>query len=265
MYCLPEGHPEARALDGGEIDHQRFEFLVVQHKALAGGDFGIVDVLSDFQGLRLHPLAVFPVAAIRGDLADVDFRVEVRGEGLAVVAVVAVHDVEVMDFREVVLGVVGGEHVRRAGIETAAQQRHQARLLEALSVGPLPGILELRHVPRLIVGGVEVMHARFQAGVHDRKVLVGQGHIDDEFGTKFADQGGEFGHVVRVHRRRGESGLALREVFPNLCDDLVALAYRAAGEQHFREDAVVLGALLGDDVTDAARSDNHDLAHRGSV
>ena len=54
---------------------------------------------------------VLPVAAARGDFADVDFRVEVGREGLAVLARVAVDDVERVNRVELVLVQPGGEHI----------------------------------------------------------------------------------------------------------------------------------------------------------
>src|SRR5690606_41354354 len=60
-------------------------------------------------------------------------------------------------------------------IEAGAEQRHATRLLEALAIGPLPLVFELGNVARLVVRRVEVVDARFEAGIHQREVLVGQG------------------------------------------------------------------------------------------
>jgi len=49
-------------------------------------------------------MAVLPVGAGRRDLAEVDLRVEVRGEGIAVVAAVAVEDVDGVDLVKIVPG-----------------------------------------------------------------------------------------------------------------------------------------------------------------
>jgi len=48
-------------------------------------------------------VAVLPVAAVGRNLADVDLGIEVRRERVAVVAGIAVEDVDVVDLVEVVL------------------------------------------------------------------------------------------------------------------------------------------------------------------
>ena len=63
----------------------------------------------------LDPLAVLPVFAARGDLADVDLGVEVGGERLAVAAGVAVDDVDGLDLVEQVLLRVGAVDVGGPG------------------------------------------------------------------------------------------------------------------------------------------------------
>ena len=77
----------------------------------------------------------------------------------------------------------------------------QARLLEALLVGPLPLVLELGDVARLVVGGVEVVHAGLEAGVHQRQVLVGQGDVDQQVGLDALEQRDRLGDVVGVDLR----------------------------------------------------------------
>ena len=99
------------------------------------------------------------MAAGGGDLADVDLRVEVRREGLAVVAAVAVENVDGVDLVEEVLLCVGAEDVGHAWVEAGAEQPHDAGGFEALSVGPLPLVFELGFVGRFVVCGVEVVDA----------------------------------------------------------------------------------------------------------
>ena len=68
------------------------------------------------------------------DSADVDLGVEVRGESHAVVAGVAVDDVKVVDLVEMVLGGIGREDGRHARVEAAAEDRREARGLEAVLI-----------------------------------------------------------------------------------------------------------------------------------
>ena len=138
QVLLAEGHPEACTADGGIVDDQRLNLLVVQQIAVARADVGVGQVLVNLQRLGLHPLAVFPVEALLGDLADVDFRVEVGGESLVVVAGITVYDVEILNLLEVVLGGIGCEDAGHARVEAASQNGCQTGFLEALSVSPLP-------------------------------------------------------------------------------------------------------------------------------
>ncbi len=41
----------------------------------------------------------------------------------------------------------------------------------------------MRLVARLVIGGVHIIGAGIEAGVHDREVLIGQGQIDDQLGA----------------------------------------------------------------------------------
>jgi co-chaperonin GroES (HSP10) len=66
----------------------------------------------DAHGRDLDPLAVLHIAAGGGDLAQVDLGVEVGGERIAVIAAVAVEDVDgVVDGKEVKMEVKVGDQV----------------------------------------------------------------------------------------------------------------------------------------------------------
>ena len=108
---------------------------------------------------------VFPVAAVGADLADVDLGIEVCRERIAMVSPVAVEDIDIVDLVKFMLQRVRGKNARHARIEAAAEQRRDARLFEALAVGPLPLVFELRGIQRLIVGGVDIVCLRRQARV----------------------------------------------------------------------------------------------------
>ena len=116
---LPESHPETGTLDGREVFHQRFEFFVEQQIRVARTDVRIRQVLMDFHGLRLHPLSVLVITPVLRDFADVDFRIEVCGKSLMMVPRIAVHDVQVMDFVEIMFGRVCRIHAGNARVETA--------------------------------------------------------------------------------------------------------------------------------------------------
>ena len=162
---------------------------MVHEVAVALSDIRIGEILVHGQRLGLDPLAVLIVEAFLRDLTDIDLRVEVGGEGLVVVAGVAVDDVEVLNLVELVLGSVGSIDAAHTRVEAAAEDRCQAGLTEAVPVGPLPAVFEVSLVLRLIVGRVEVAHATSEAGVHDRQVLIGEGQIDYQVGLAAVDEG----------------------------------------------------------------------------
>ena len=282
--ALAEGHEEADALDALQVAAERLQLLVMEevHVFLAN----LVEVVHTLDRHRrgLHPPTLVerllvlhgdfrlvrrrighPVAAFRGHLADVDLGIEVGGEGIAVVAAVAVKDVERVDLVEVVLLGVGGEHLRHAGVEPAAEDGRKAGLLEPLAVGPLPGILEVRLLGRLVVRRVEIAHPCGEAGVHDREILVRQRDVHHEIGLVLLDERGKSRHVHRVDLRRGDfRGRALRGV-PWTCLDirLDGLAPRlgAGGDQQFAEHVGVLGHLRGRHASHAAGANQHYSAH----
>ena len=152
-----------------------------------------------FERTGLNPLAVFVVATLLGDFANVDFRVEVGGKRLAVVTRVAVHDVKGVHFLEVVLGRVGSVDATHAWVETATEDSAEASLFEALTVSPLPAVLKVSLVAWLIVGGVEVVHATFQASVHNGEVLVRESQVHHQLRLVLLQQRHQLLHIVGIH------------------------------------------------------------------
>ena len=80
---------------------------MVQQIALSRTDVGVGQGLVDLQRFCLDPLAIFIVESLLGNLADIDLGVEVCGEGVVMIASIAVHDVQIVDFVEVVFGCIG--------------------------------------------------------------------------------------------------------------------------------------------------------------
>ena len=241
QILLAEGHPEASLLDGGIVLHQRLQFLVVQQIRLPRPDVGVGEGLVNLQRLGLNPLTVLVVEALLGNLADVDLRVEVRGEGVVVVTGVAVHDVQVVDLVEVMLGGVGRIDATDARVEATAEDGGQACLLEAVLVGPLPGILEVCLVLRLVVRRVEIVTAACQTGVHDGQVLIGQGEVDHELRLVVREERLQLLHIVGIHL----SGLDVH-VVAGLVDvgyNLVAFCFAAAGDHKVGKHVCILSDL----------------------
>ena len=129
--------------------------------------------------LGLYPVAVLPIAALRADLADVYLRIEVGRKRIAVVSGVAVEDIYIVYLVELMLQGIRREHARNARVKAAAQQCGESRLLKAVTVCPLPFILKLCRILRLIVCGVHIIRARGKARVHYREILIRKRKIQD--------------------------------------------------------------------------------------
>ncbi len=254
---LREAHPELRAADGGDVLHEGLEFFVVHAVNFVCADFLRAGKwLVQGHRRRFDKFAVFPVSARGCDLADVDFGIEIGGKGVAVIAAVDVDDVEGVDFIEVMLERPCGINVRDTGIEAGAEQRTETRGGEFFLVGPLPGILELCDIGRLVVCGVEVIDARSEAGIHERQILVRQSDVEDEVGLERAQVFGGGGDVIGVDG----SGLDCHtEALFDRCGDGIAFGYGAGGESDLRENGRDLSALVGDDAADSAGTDDKNV------
>ena len=257
QVLLAEGHPESCPPDGGEVDDQRLQLLVVHQVALARTNHGISEWLVNLQRTGLDPLAVLPVATLLGDFTDVDLGVEVGGKGLAVVAGIAVHDVERVYLTEVVLGGIGGIDAAHARVKTAAQDGSQSSLFKALAVSPLPAVLKVSLVAGLIVCRVEVVDTTLEAGLHDGQVLIGQRQVDDHVGLVALKQSHELVHVVGIHLVGGDVAGA---------DGLshgITLGTVARGNHDLVKHVRVLCALVGAHGADTTASNDNDFAHNG--
>src|SRR5690606_35319822 len=109
--------PEPDPLESADVLAERLELLVIKQICLAAAHLRKVEVLGYAQRLNRSPFAVLPIATRLGDLADVDLRVEVRGEGFAVTTRIAVHDVDRVHGVEQFFLRVRTEHIRHTGIE----------------------------------------------------------------------------------------------------------------------------------------------------
>ena len=275
--ALAEGHEEADALSLRDVLGQRLDLLVMEQVHVLFAHLIEVVLPLDAHGRDLDPVAVLPVAAGGRDLAQVDFRVEVGGEGVAVVAAVAVEDVDGVDGVELVLLGVGAVSLGHTRIEAAAQQRGQAGFLKLFGIGPLPAVIEVGRetgllaallvdgaplrvvrVLRLVVGGVHVVDAAGQAGVHDGQILIGQGDVHHEVGLVALDEGDHFVHLVGVHLGGGDLGGSLGG---QLSRELVALGLGAACDADLGKHFGDLAALVDGDGSHAAAADDQNFAH----
>ena len=185
-----------------------------------------------------------------GNLADVDFRVEVGGKGLMMVARVAVHDVQILDFVEMVLGGVCRVHAGDARVESAAEDGGQAGVLETLLVGPLPAVFKMGHVFRFVVGRVQIVAPRLQASLHDGQVLIRQGQVHHHVGLEAFEEFHQFVHVVGIHLCCPDGRI------PDGLHDGIALGLGPAGNHNLVKHFRMLGHFVRRDRSHAAGTDN---------
>ena len=171
------------------------------------------------------------------------------------VAGVAVHDVQRVHLAEVVLGGVCCIDAAHARVKAAAQDSRQAGLLKALAVSPLPAVLEVGLVAWLIVGGVQVVDAAAQAGLHDGQVLIGQGQVDDHVGFVAVEQSHELVHVVGIHLVGGD--VVLADGFGHS----VTLGAVARGNHDLVKHVRILCTLVGAHGADTTATNDNDFTH----
>ena len=118
--ALTKGHKETDAFDALDIERQRFDLFMVQQVHIFFADLVKVVNPFDFHGFGFYPMAIFPIAAIGADFADVDFRIKIGGEGIAMVAAIAVLNIYVMDFIKVMLLGISGKNTGHTWVKAAA-------------------------------------------------------------------------------------------------------------------------------------------------
>ena len=271
QVALPEGHKEPDALYAGNILGKGFNFLVVQQVHVLHAHAVEIVFTLDLHGLGLNPVTVLPVGAVGGNLAQVDFRVEVGGKRIAVVAAVAVENVNGVDLIEIVLEGIGGEDTRHTWIEAGAEERGEPCRLEFLLICPLPGIIEIRGkalflaalfvdgtplrvvgILCLIVGGIDVIRTAGKARVHNGEILIGKRHVQDGVRLVFLHQLTQGIKAVSVHLGGGNHGLGGGA---QLISEGIALRYGSRCNADLRKDGILTALVNGDRCNAAAADD----------
>ena len=122
QIALAKRHKEANAPDPLDVLREGLQLLVMEEVHILFADFGeVVDAL-DLHRLRLDPRTVLPIAAVCRYLADVDLRIEIRRKGVAMVAAVAVEDVDIVDLVEFMLHRIGTENARHPGVKARPEE-----------------------------------------------------------------------------------------------------------------------------------------------
>ena len=207
----------------------------------------------DFHRFGFHPLTIFDVAALCRNFPNIDFRIEVGSERIAVVTAIAVQNVDIIDFVKVVLLGISTKYASYAGVKAAAQQSCDASFFEAFPISPLPLVLKLCRIFRFIVCGVHIVRLGCKASVHNGQILIGKCHIDDNVRLLLLDQSDQLVYIIGIHLCSGDLGSRLVLQF---FLELVTLGLGTAGNADLCKHFAVLAALVNDNACHAAGSDN---------
>ena len=259
-------------LTPGMVCGQRLDLLVVQQVHVLVADLIEVVLTLDGHGRDLDPVPVLPVGAGRRDLAQIDLGIEIGSKRVAVVAAVAVQNIDGVDLVKQMFLRIRTVRLGDARIEARAQQRGQAGLFKLLLVVPLVGVVKISRealllaallIPRtpcgivqvfgLVVCRIHIIDAAGQAGVHDGQILIGQGDVHDQIGLYVVDERNQFIYLVGIDLTGGDLGLGgALELFL----ERVALGLGAACDADFLKDLAVLAALVDCDRRNAAAADD---------
>ena len=176
--ALPKGHKEADAFYFGNVQRQAFNFFVVQKVHILMPNLIKIIFALNAHSRNFYPFAVFPIAAGGRYFAQVNLGVEVGGEGITVVAAVAVQNINSIDGVELVFFGISAVSLRYARVKAAAQQRGKARFFKFFAVCPLPAVIKIGAeacffaaffvngapfgvigVFRFVVGGIHIIYA----------------------------------------------------------------------------------------------------------
>ena len=274
---LTEGHEEADTLHARNILRQGLDLLVVEQVHVLVADLIEVVLALDAHRRDLHPVTILPVRTGRGYLTQIDLRVEVGRKRIAVVAAVAVQNVDGVDFIEQVLLCVSAVRLRYTRVKAGAEQSGQTGLLKLFLVRPLPGVVKVRgkalvlaallvngaplrivSVLRLVVCRIHVVYAALEARIHDGQVLIRQRNVHHDVRLVLVNERAQLVHVVRIHLGGADLGCG-RAV--QLLLNRVALALGAGRDHNFLENVAVLAALVDNYAGYTAAADNQCSSH----
>ncbi|MNX99076.1 hypothetical protein D3C86_1315080 [compost metagenome] len=211
----------------------------------------------DFEHGVAGPLAVLPAPHLPGKFAEVDFRVEIGSEVLAMGTGIDVENVDRINAVEILLlrqRRIGVDHTR---VEAHAEDGGDVLLFALFEVVPLvvaiPG-RRLADFARFFVnGGVQVGHAGIDAGTQHRHVEEAGADVDDDLRAGLADQRLGCLDIHGIERKgRDFSGHFEAALGLDAVDDGLAFGDVARRDSNTTEFIVVLRALVGHHLGDTS-------------
>ncbi|CDC90223.1 unknown [Bacteroides faecis CAG:32] len=147
-------------------------------------DVWISQVLMNFQRTGCYPLSVFIITSVLGNFADVYFRIEVCSKCFMMITGITVHNVQILNFIEVMLCCIGSIDAADSRVESATKDSCQTGFFEAVVVGPLPAVFKMSFIFRLVICGIQIIDSCFQTGLHYGKVLIRKSNVNHHFRFK---------------------------------------------------------------------------------
>ena len=120
QIALSEGHEETDPFDARDIQGKAFDFLMMEQVHIFLAYFCKLILSLDLHGFCLYPVTVLPVGAFGRNFTDVDLRIEIGSKGIAVVAAVAVQDVNVIDLVKFMFQSIRGKHSCNPRVKAAS-------------------------------------------------------------------------------------------------------------------------------------------------
>ena len=253
---LAEAHPETDVRHVEVLGERVHLIMTGQVEALFAHDRQVVGAF-DLEHAIGRPLAVLPAVNLTGEFAEIDFRVEIGGEILAVGTGVDVEDVDRLDLVEVFLLRQGGIGVDHARVEAGTEDGGDALFLAFGQVFPLVVAIprwRFADLARLFMDrGIEIRGAGVDAGAQHGHVEEGRTDIDDDLRFGFTNQRlGRF-HVHGVQRIGLDfAGLLQPALGLHAVDDGLAFGDVARRDSNTTEFVVVLRALMGHHLGDTS-------------
>ena len=116
-----------------------------------------------------------------------------------VVTGITVDDIQLGHLIEVVLSGVCRVDTTDTRIEAATEDGAETGLLKTLLISPLPTVLKMSLILRLVVGGIEVVDTTCQTSIHDGKVLIRQCQVDHQLWFEVIEEHLQLLHVISIY------------------------------------------------------------------
>ena len=171
------------------------------------------------------------------------------------IAGVTIHNIEIMNFIEIMLGGISCIYARYTRVEPATEDSRKTGFLETVFVSPLPTILEMGFVFGFVIGGIEIIDTSTQTSLHNRQILIRQSKIHNDIRTETLEKSNQLFYIVGIDL------CGLDRLIPDSLHNGVAFRFRAAGYHNLCKNVGVLRHFVRGHGSYSAGTDNKDFSH----